>query len=116
MTALDRECRICGCTDMSACRHDDGTPCSWIDDDLCSSCDEKLPEIIAKLLAAASQFAHAAADCADYLREPGRSLLAENVVDGDTTAIAIDGLRLLLEATGRTDGALYAAVAKEVAS
>lgn len=115
MTGLNRKCRICGCTDVSACQHDDGSPCCWFDNDLCSVCDEKLPQVTAKLLAAASQFAHVAADCADYVGDPGQTLAAANVVDGDTTAIAIDGLRLLLEATGQTDGALYAAVARELA-
>lgn len=35
----DRTCRICGCTDITACRHEDGTPCCWIEDDLCSACE-----------------------------------------------------------------------------
>ncbi len=36
----DRQCRICGCTDITACQHDDGTPCAWVDDDLCSVCHD----------------------------------------------------------------------------
>ena len=40
-------CRSCGCTDDHACvvidapptaRHQPGTPCWWIEDDLCSAC------------------------------------------------------------------------------
>jgi len=35
LSAMDiRACRVCGCTDDSACP--DG--CSWIEDDLCSAC------------------------------------------------------------------------------
>ena len=115
MTGLDRKCRICGCTDLRACRHEDGTPCAWFDDDLCSVCDEKLPEVTAKLLAATSQFAAAAGRLCRLCSGPGPNARGANVVDGDTTAIAIDGLRLLREATGQTDGALYAAVASELA-
>ena len=35
---LDRQCRICGCTDISACVDPNGEPCCWNDDDLCSVC------------------------------------------------------------------------------
>jgi hypothetical protein len=37
---LFRQCRICGCTDISACTGKDGSPCCWVDDDLCSACAE----------------------------------------------------------------------------
>ena len=30
-------CRVCGCTEMSACVTDDG-PCAWAEDDLCTAC------------------------------------------------------------------------------
>lgn len=36
----DRTCRVCGCTDLSACRHTDGSPCGWMEDDLCSLCHD----------------------------------------------------------------------------
>lgn len=32
------ECRVCGCTDVHACIGDDGVPCHWVEDDLCSNC------------------------------------------------------------------------------
>lgn len=32
-------CRSCGCTDFDAC-DDDGFPCSWVEDDLCSACPD----------------------------------------------------------------------------
>lgn len=35
---VDRQCRICGCTDIGACTEADGSPCCWADDDLCSAC------------------------------------------------------------------------------
>jgi hypothetical protein len=35
-----RVCRICGCTELNACIHPDGTPCAWVDDELCRRCDE----------------------------------------------------------------------------
>lgn len=36
-----RTCRVCGCTDddCSQCIAKTGTPCSWVEDDLCSACD-----------------------------------------------------------------------------
>jgi|GEM_PF-2584211 len=55
-SSLLRQCRICGCTDITACQHDDGTPCAWMDDDLCTVCDERLatlPERLAACLAEA---------------------------------------------------------------
>lgn len=36
MAFTERHCRICGCTELQACRGG----CSWIDKDLCSSCGE----------------------------------------------------------------------------
>ena len=30
-------CRICGCSDSSAC-NDNGQPCRWVEADLCSAC------------------------------------------------------------------------------
>jgi len=37
MSLEERRCRVCGCTDDDAC--EDG--CSWVEDDLCSSCEYK---------------------------------------------------------------------------
>ncbi len=34
-----RKCRVCGCTDERACVIDDGIPCHWVADDLCSVCE-----------------------------------------------------------------------------
>lgn len=39
--AENRKCRGCGCMDHRACLHSDGTPCSWVELDLCSVCAEK---------------------------------------------------------------------------
>lgn len=38
-----RKCRICGCTDddCSQCIEKTGSPCHWIDVDLCSACEEE---------------------------------------------------------------------------
>ncbi|MBP2482912.1 DNA-binding response OmpR family regulator [Stenotrophomonas sp. PvP093] len=36
MAFTERRCRICGCTELQACRGG----CSWIDKDLCRSCGE----------------------------------------------------------------------------
>lgn len=42
-TGPAQECRVCGCTaaDCTSCveRSEDGEPCTWVDDDLCSVCD-----------------------------------------------------------------------------
>lgn len=38
--AAPRTCRVCGCTDDTACIDDAGNACSWVQDDLCSSCQE----------------------------------------------------------------------------
>jgi len=35
-------CRHCGCTDVAACVHADGTPCWWISPGLCSLCAERV--------------------------------------------------------------------------
>jgi hypothetical protein len=35
-----RSCRVCGCTDDRACLHDDGQPCGWAEDDICTVCAE----------------------------------------------------------------------------
>lgn len=35
-----RECRVCGCTDDRACVVA-GAACHWIEDDLCSACEER---------------------------------------------------------------------------
>lgn len=31
-------CRVCGCDDMHPCRRADGSPCWWVEDDLCIEC------------------------------------------------------------------------------
>lgn len=36
---MNRTCRGCGCSEFDACVDDDGRPCSWSTDDLCSMCD-----------------------------------------------------------------------------
>ena len=33
-------CSKCGCTEDKPCIDDDGIPCWWIDDGICSRCDE----------------------------------------------------------------------------
>ena len=33
-------CRRCECSDLDACVHVDGSPCYWVEDDLCSRCAE----------------------------------------------------------------------------
>lgn len=40
-----RKCRVCGCTDndCSQCIAKTGSPCHWVEDDLCSACVEELP-------------------------------------------------------------------------
>ncbi len=38
-----RICRVCGCSDESACFNEDMGFCWWVEDDLCSHCD---PETI----------------------------------------------------------------------
>lgn len=38
-----RKCRICGCTDndCSQCIEKTGKPCHWVEEDLCSACEEE---------------------------------------------------------------------------
>ena len=31
-------CRDCACTDFDPCERDDGQPCSWAGEDLCTAC------------------------------------------------------------------------------
>ena len=35
-----RKCRVCGCTNAKACIDNDGVPCHWVSEDLCSACAE----------------------------------------------------------------------------
>ena len=37
-----RICRRCGCWDWNACVHEDGEPCGWVENDLCSVCAVRL--------------------------------------------------------------------------
>ena len=41
-----RRCRVCGCTDddCSDCIARTGTPCHWVEDDLCSACEGRVPK------------------------------------------------------------------------
>ncbi|HRH71438.1 MAG TPA: hypothetical protein PLB89_18200 [Flavobacteriales bacterium] len=39
ISAFERECRVCHCTEMNACVSEDGVPCHWVEEDLCSACD-----------------------------------------------------------------------------
>lgn len=68
----------------------------------------------AKLLAAASSFANAAGDCCDAARDDPGALAGANVADGDTLTIALDAVRLLMEATGDPAGDLYAAICRHL--
>lgn len=40
-----QKCRVCGCTneDCSQCIEKTGSPCFWIEKDLCSACSDVLP-------------------------------------------------------------------------
>ncbi|MCR9218960.1 MAG: hypothetical protein NXI21_01920 [Alphaproteobacteria bacterium] len=40
----DRQCRLCGCTDITACVEPDGSPCGWADEDLCTACSARFFE------------------------------------------------------------------------
>lgn len=53
-----RRCRVCGCTDAdcSSCVERTGMPCSWVEPDLCSACEER-PEADVDLQAAAVEAA-----------------------------------------------------------
>lgn len=37
-----QSCWSCGCTDSKACIDDEGDPCFWVENDLCSECGLKL--------------------------------------------------------------------------
>lgn len=45
---IDPICRECGCTDMTHCLHEDGSPCAWMEDDLCTVCADRLAENLAR--------------------------------------------------------------------
>ena len=40
----ERKCRVCGCTevDCSQCIEKTGEPCHWVEEDLCSACQEPI--------------------------------------------------------------------------
>jgi hypothetical protein len=109
-----RQCRVCGCTDITACTHEDGSPCALVDDDLCTVCDERRPVVRDKLLAAASNLAAAAEGCIESGRAPERFMHDLMIATDGVTPLVLDALRLILEASGSTDDALYTVVVKEL--
>jgi hypothetical protein len=38
-------CRICGCTELTACLHEEAGPCWWVEHDLCSHCAAQLDDV-----------------------------------------------------------------------
>lgn len=38
-----RACRVCGCTEVTACEDLPGEACRWVSKDLCSACVRKQP-------------------------------------------------------------------------
>ena len=40
----ERTCAVCGCTDITACLERGGDPCCWVDDELCSACEEVISD------------------------------------------------------------------------
>ena len=40
----EKSCRVCGCTDLNCiqCYRAQGYPCHWVEEDLCSRCDNEL--------------------------------------------------------------------------
>ena len=47
MSAAKRTCRICGCTDDDCrqCIEKTGSPCYWVELDLCSACKPKVRKV-----------------------------------------------------------------------
>jgi hypothetical protein len=41
LSGSDLPCLHCGCTELDACEHEDGSPCFWIQPGLCSVCAER---------------------------------------------------------------------------
>lgn len=48
----ERRCRVCGCTDddCSQCIERTGAPCSWVDEDLCTACADRMLEAVGDAL------------------------------------------------------------------
>ena len=42
---LGEACRVCGCTEWTACVGEDGTACHWTEPDLCSACASGEPAV-----------------------------------------------------------------------
>jgi hypothetical protein len=71
-----RACRVCGCTDESACPTPDGNGCHWVGPDLCSQCG---PEPVGEAEPAGpKEFGPIEFDCA----ECGRHVHAFGTPDG----------------------------------
>lgn len=71
-----RKCRICECTDADGCALPDG--CSWVADDLCSTCGDFLEMMAAYMMVAGPHDRHtiehaqtAVLRCADELTAAG---------------------------------------------
>lgn len=43
---FDRTCRVCGCTDAHGCANG----CFWVEDDLCSNCNDELDDAVRRFL------------------------------------------------------------------
>lgn len=57
--SIERQCRVCRCTDITRRLRDDGSPCCWMDDDLCSVCHDQLAELPEKLAAVLAEIVDA---------------------------------------------------------
>lgn len=58
-----RACRICGCTDADCrqCIKRTGSPCYWVEEDLCSACatsDQRIEFLKTQILVAMEQYLH----------------------------------------------------------
>ncbi len=96
----ERACRVCGCTELSACVDADGTPCCWMDDDLCSACAGRSDDARRLALAAGHSALEAATELIRYNRE-GHGFLGQ--FEADVVGLLLDATKMAMEAECGTD-------------
>jgi hypothetical protein len=102
----ERSCRVCGCTDLSACVDEDG-PCCWVDEDLCSACQGRAE----KATAAAHSAIEAAAELLRYCRE-GHTVDGRFHADIAVVEKLLDAAKMAMEVEGFDEerGQVYATI------
>lgn len=93
-----QKCRVCGCEDLNACWDErSGTPCFWVEEDLCSACATTVSAEEMELAKRMGLFYAAIEQCLAQNRSGVPIAMQHNVNPADCTYIS----SLPAEAAGR---------------